>query len=126
VHGGHSVESRVLLVQVQTLGLADEGSTRSSHVDHDLLGDFPNDLVKIFDPIRDLRNSLDGSVISNNHVFNLTGPKSVLRQVLNEVLVHTDELSGEDTSGVDVRSKGLERLVVSENLRGRSSGHGGN
>jgi hypothetical protein len=126
VHGGHSVESRVLLVQVQTLGLADEGSARGSHIDHDFLGDFPNDLVKILDPFRDLRNSLDGSVRGDNHVFNLTGPKSVLSQVLNEVLVHTDEFSRKDTSGVDVRSEGLERLVVSEDLRGRSSGHGGN
>jgi hypothetical protein len=106
--------------------LADERSTGSSHIDHNLLRDFPNDLVVISNLLRNSGDALDRSIGGHNHVLNLTVPESSFSQVLNEMLVNADELTTEDTSGINVGSEGFERLVVTKNLRGRGSGHGGN
>ena len=47
VHSGHLVKGRVLLVQVETLGLADVGATSNGEVNHTLLLDLPDCLVDL-------------------------------------------------------------------------------
>lgn len=124
VHGRHLSWVGRLEVQVQRLRLADEGASCLRQVYQSLLGNLPDCLV---DLPKSLRNSLDvfeRAIVSNEGVLDLTGPESVLNEVLNKMRVDADELSGKDSSYVDVRSVGLKGLVVSKNLRGGGSGHG--
>ena len=47
-------------------------------------------------------------------------------QVFHKVLVYTDELSCQDSSGVDVGSVWLKSLIIAENLTGTCSWHWSN
>jgi hypothetical protein len=73
--------------------LADVRTTSSSHVDKSLLRDFPNSFVQFLDVVRNGINVLYTSVLSDDHILNLTGPESHFTQILNEMFVDADEFS---------------------------------
>jgi len=65
---------------------------------------------------RNLWNILDRSIMSNEHVFDLSCPKIFLNEIFDEVLVDTDEFSSQDSSRVYISSKWLKTLVVTQYL----------
>jgi hypothetical protein len=66
------------------------------------LGNLPDGLVDPLQVLRDFADALDTAVACNDLVFNFRGPQIEVDQVPDEVLVHTDELSGKNTSCVNI------------------------
>ena len=102
VHHRHFVELRVLLVQVETLRLADIWTSGDSQIHHFLLADFPDCLVNLFNLSWDFLDSLHAAIVSNNLVFDRSVPEVELDQISYEVLVDADEFSRENSSRVDI------------------------
>ena len=69
VHQGHLVELRVFLVEIETLRLADIGTSGNGKVHHLLLADLPDCLVDVFDILRNLLDGLHTSVVCNDLVL---------------------------------------------------------
>jgi len=63
-----------------------------------------------------LWNILNRSIMSNEHVLDLSCPKIFLNEIFDEVLVDTDEFSSQDSSRVYISSKWLKTLVVTQYL----------
>ena len=93
VHGRHLVKLRVLLVEVQTLRLANVGASCHSLVHHTLLLDFPDGLVHLTESFRDLRDVLHTSVVCYDLVLDRGCPKAKFEQVSDQMLVHADEFA---------------------------------
>ena len=71
VHGGHFAEVWISHVQVETLRLADIGTSSNGQINETLLRNFPYSLVQLFDLVRDASNGLDTSIVSKKLVFDL-------------------------------------------------------
>ena len=94
MHSGHLVKRWVLLVQVETLRLADVGATADSEVYHAPLLDLPDGLVEFFDVVGNLLDALNTAVASNDLVLDRSSPQANLEQVTHKVLIDDDEFTG--------------------------------
>ena len=118
VHAGDLAHGGLLHVNVQGLGLIDEGTTIGSHLQDGTLGDFPDGLVEGLDVGGDVGDVLDGAAIGDDTVLHVVGPQAQVDKILQQPGVDDLELAGQDTARVDVGGVGLEALVVAEDLRG--------
>lgn len=74
MHGRHFAKLWVLLVKVQTLRLANVGTSSNSQVHHLLLLDLPDCLVNLTKSLRDLRDLLHATIVRNDLVLDLGCP----------------------------------------------------
>lgn len=76
--------------RVRTTTLADESTTISSEVEDLLLANLPNSLVNGFDVVRYVRNVLNRSIVSNNHVVHVVVPQTEIDKIAKKpwVRVH--------------------------------------
>ena len=81
------------MVKIETLRLADVGSTGYSQVHHALLLDLPYCLVDLTESLWDLRDRLHASIVCNDLIFNGCGPEVEFEQVTDKVLVHDDKFT---------------------------------
>ena len=102
--------------EIQRLRLADERTTRSRHIDQNLLWELPRRLVPRLNLLRNLRNALDGTIPCNHCLLQIIIPQTQRHQLLRQMLVDHCELSRQNTPCVHVRREGLEALIVAENL----------
>ena len=123
VHAGDLAHGGLAHVNVEGLGLINEGTTVGSHLNNGPLRDFPNGLVEGLDVLGNAGNVLDRATFGNDAVLHVVGPETHLYEIPEKPRVDDLELAGEHTSLVDVGGIRLEALVVAENLRGGSSGH---
>ena len=129
MHGGDLCEGWILQVDVQGLALVDERSSADGQVDQLLLRQFPDCPEELSGLFRDLLDALDGAVLGQDLVSDLAVPEVLksdkrayhAHQDLNQMLVDADELSTQDSSGVQVGGDGLEGLGVAQDLRGAGS-----
>jgi hypothetical protein len=124
-------------MDVERLGLVDEWSSISSHLQNVFLLDFPNSSVPFFDVswnVQVLNISLNTSFRANCHYLNGTVilddllsdiiiPVIDLRELTKKMWVDYLEFAGQNTSRVDVVREGLNRLIVSQNLGSRGCWH---
>jgi len=66
VHGSHLAMLRVSQVQVQTLRLANVGTTAYRKINESLLGNFPNCFVNFLNSLWYLADALNASVARND------------------------------------------------------------
>ena len=123
MHAGNLAHGGLAHVDVEGLGLINEGTTVGSHLDNGTLRNFPDGLVEGLDVLGDARNVLDRTALSNDAVLHVIGPQAHLNEIPEKPRVDDLELAGEHTPLVDVGGIRLEALVVAKNLRSGSSGH---
>ena len=113
-------------MDVEWLGLVNEGSTVGGLLDDILLRDLPDSLVKLLDFVRDRGDVLDASVSGDDVILEVIRLDAELCEVAEEVLVDHLELPAEHPLGVEVTRVRLHTLalVVAENLGGAGGGHG--
>mmetsp|Transcript_39014 Transcript_39014/g.91260 ORF Transcript_39014/g.91260 Transcript_39014/m.91260 type:complete len:642 (+) Transcript_39014:465-2390(+) len=109
---------------VEALALVDESAAVGGHVDQRAHLQLPAGLVERLEIVGDLRDVLDRTIVRDDLVADVVCPQALLHEVAQQVLVDDGELAGEHAPRVDVRRVRLEALVVAEDLRGRSGGHG--
>lgn len=97
-------------MDVQTLTLADIGPAICGEVNNFLLGDLPNSLVNGFDIVRDARNLLDGSTVSDDHVFHIIIPQFEIDKFAEEPWADDLELSSKNAASVDVAKANVSDL----------------
>lgn len=102
VHGRHLAVLWVGQIQVQTLRLANVGTTADRKVDQSFLGNLPNGFVDLLKMLWDFADALDATVACDYLVFDFRGPQVEVNQVSDKMFVYTDELSGKNTSCVNV------------------------
>ena len=78
-----------------------------------LLWDLPNSLVQHLEVCWNFWNVLNRSIISDKLILNLRNPKIDFNQILYQMLIHADEFSSENSSGVDISCEWLKTLVIS-------------
>jgi len=113
-------------VQIEALALIDERATVRRHVDDGALADLPHRLVEVLDVVGDALDVLDRTVVGNDHISHLRIPKAKRDKIFDQILVDHREISGKDSSVVNIRGVGLEAFIVAQNLGGRGGGHGSN
>ena len=101
------------MVEVETLRLADIGSSCNSEIHHLFLTDLPYCLVNFFQISRDLFYTLYASIVSNNLVLDSGIPKIELDQISDQMFIYTDKFTRQDSSCVDIRSEWLKALIIS-------------
>jgi len=74
-------------VNIEGLGLVNEGPTISRHVNDTPLGNLPDRFVQLLDVIRDFRDSPNGAIGSNQLVLQIRIPKVTVSQVLEQVRI---------------------------------------
>lgn len=79
VHRGHLIKCWVLLVEIQTLRLADVGASCDSQVHHALLLDLPDSLIHFTKLLRNLRNVLYASIVSDDLILDRGRPEVNLK-----------------------------------------------
>ncbi len=102
VHGRHLAVLWVGQIQVQTLRLANVGTTADRKVDQSFLGNLPNGFVDLLKMLWDFADALDATVACYDLVFDFRGPQVEVDQVSDKMFVYTDELSGKNASCVNV------------------------
>lgn len=125
VHAGDLAHGRVLHMDVERLGLINEGTSVGGHLDDLALGNLPNGLVESLDLSRDVGDILDGTVLGNDSVLHGIRPQAHVDEILEQPGVNNLELASKDTALVDVGGVRLEALVVTQDLRSAGSGHRG-
>jgi len=88
VHGSQFPKVGFSNVNVEGLGLINEGSTISCHVNHIPLRNLPDRLVQLLDVIRDFRDSLNRAIGPNQLVLQIRIPKVTVCEILEQVRVH--------------------------------------
>mmetsp|Transcript_11719 Transcript_11719/g.21323 ORF Transcript_11719/g.21323 Transcript_11719/m.21323 type:complete len:204 (-) Transcript_11719:1664-2275(-) len=111
-------------VNIQTLTLANKGSSVSRHIQNHLLRNFPHSLVHITNLFRNFWYILDGSAIGNNTIPNRCCPQTTGRQLTQQVFVNNCEFSSKNTTIVHVGSERFRAFVVTQDLGRRRRGHG--
>jgi hypothetical protein len=104
MHTRQLAKSRQLQTSVQTLTLADEGTTISSEVEDFLLTNLPHGFVDSFDTVRDVGDVLYGSIVSDSCVLHNTIPKANIDSdgFTEEPWTDKLEFTCKDTMSVDV------------------------
>mmetsp|Transcript_1236 Transcript_1236/g.5472 ORF Transcript_1236/g.5472 Transcript_1236/m.5472 type:complete len:326 (+) Transcript_1236:605-1582(+) len=110
-------------VDVEGLGLVDERAAVGGHVHQHALLDLPHRLVDLLEVIREVK-LLHGAVVLDQVVLERRVPQAHLGEVGQKMVVHDGEFTGEHAPGVDVGRVRLEALVVAQDLRRGSRGHG--
>jgi hypothetical protein len=103
--------------------LANIWSSSSGSFDQHLLRDLPNGLVDIFVFLWKVWNLLYGTLVSNKSISSLGIPHVQIDQILYEMRVNADKLSGKNSSGVDICGIWLETFIVSHDLSSGSCRH---
>mmetsp|Transcript_39604 Transcript_39604/g.88624 ORF Transcript_39604/g.88624 Transcript_39604/m.88624 type:complete len:220 (+) Transcript_39604:262-921(+) len=124
VHRGELPRGGLGHVDVEGLGLADEGAAVGGHVEAHLLLDLPHGLVQVLHVLRDLPNLLHRPLVRDHLRAHLLGPEAAVDEVAEEVLVHHHELPAQSPAVVHVRGEGFDGLVVAQDLRRGRRGHG--
>jgi hypothetical protein len=151
VHRGQLTHRRVGQVDVERLGLVDEGTSVGGEVDDGLLADLPDGLVDRLQLGRDAGNVLNGTAMGdaaergrtrresatqtreeqitlrhrNSHpVLHVIVPQPHVDEIPQQPGTNDLELSSQDPSGVNVARVRLETLVPSQDLRRRRGRHG--
>ena len=102
MHTRQLAKSRRLQMNIQTLTLADKGTTISSEVENFLLTNLPYGFVDSFDIVWDVGNVLYGSIVSDNHVLHVIIPKANVDEFAEEPWANDLEFTSKDTASVDV------------------------
>jgi hypothetical protein len=102
MHTRQLAKSRRLQTSVQTLTLADEGTTISSEVEDFLLTNLPHGFVDSFDTVRDVGDVLYGSIVSDGRVLHNTISKANVDEFMKEPWTDKLEFTCKDTMSVDV------------------------
>ena len=102
MHAGDFPHGRVLEVDVEGLGLIDEGAAVGGHLDDLALGDLPHGFVEGFEVGGDVGDVLDGAAVGDDAVFHVVGPEAHVDEVFEEPGVDDLEFSGQDAAGIDV------------------------
>lgn len=89
-------------MNVQTLALANEGTTVGSEVENLLLGDLPDSLINSLDIIGNLGNVLDRTVVGDDTVLHFIIPETTVNKVTKEPRADDLEFTGKDTTSVNV------------------------
>ena len=76
MHGGDLAELWILLIEVQTLRLADVGTTGDRQVHHALLTDFPHGLVDLTEVLWDFLDVLHAAIVGYDLVFDGGRPEA--------------------------------------------------
>ena len=125
MHARDFPHGRVFEVDVQTLGLIDEGTPIGGHLDDLPLRDLPHGFVQRFDVGGDVGDVLDGAAVGDDAVFHVVGPEAHVYEVFEQPGVDDLEFAREHAPRVDVRGVGFETFVVAQDLRCAGCGHGG-
>jgi hypothetical protein len=59
---------------------------------------------------------LDATVVGNQLVSNLIIPEVQADQVSNQMWVHTDEFSSQDSSGIEIGSVWFKAFIITKDL----------
>ena len=102
MHARQLTRARLANVDVHALTLANECATIGSHIDDGSLGDLPDSLIDLFDPVRDHLDALNAAVVRDDHVLDIRGPEAQGGQVSHEVAIDADKLTREHSASVDV------------------------
>ena len=89
-------------MNIQTLTLADKGTTISSKVKNFLLTDLPYGFVDSFDIVWDVGDILYGSIVCDNHVLHIIIPKANVDEFSEKPWANNLEFTGKDTTSVDI------------------------
>ena len=89
-------------MNVQTLTLANESTTISSEIKNFLLTDLPYGFIDSFDVVRDIRDVLNESVASDDHILHIVVPKSKVDKLGEEPGADGLEFTYKNTTSVDV------------------------
>ena len=89
-------------MNIQTLTLTIKSTTISSEVQNFLLTDLRYCFVDGFDVVRDIRNVLNRSVMSDDHILHIVIPKSEVDDLTEEPRTDDLEFACKDTTSVDV------------------------
>lgn len=107
---------RVRHEEIQTLALADEGTTSRCKINDRLLLDLLGRAVELLKIGRNLRNALNRAVAGNDLFLELLVPETTIHQILEEILIHEDLLASESATSLEITRERLKALIVAENL----------
>ena len=102
MHARELSERRGLQMDVQALALADESSAVGGEIQDLFLTDLPYSLVDGFHVVRYPWDVLYRTVVCDDHVLHVVVPETAVNQLTKEPRTDDLELSGQDTTGVDV------------------------
>jgi len=125
VHACDLAHGGFLEVDVEGLGLVDEGAAVGGHLNDGALRDFPYGFIERLDVGGDVGDVLDGAAVGDNAIFHVVAPETHVDEVFEEPGVDDLEFASEHSTGVDIGSVGFEALIVAENLAGGGGRHGG-
>ena len=125
VHACDLAHGGFLEMDVEGLGLVDEGAAVGGHLDDGALGDFPYGFIERLDVGGDVGDVLDGAAVGDDAVFHVVAPETHVDEVFQEPGVDDLEFTSEYSPGVDVGGVRLEALIVAEDLARGGGGHGG-
>jgi len=89
-------------VYVQTLTLADEGSSVCSKVKDLFLGDFPDGFVDGFHGIGNIGDILNRTVMGNDHILHVVVPKAEIDQFAEKRGTDNHEFTSENSATINV------------------------
>lgn len=112
-------------MDVEGLGLIDEGAAVGGHLHDGALGDFPDGFVEGLDVGGDVGHVLDGAAVRDDAVFHVVAPETHVDEVFEKPGVNNLEFAGEHAPGVDVGRVRFETLIVAEDLARGGGGHWG-
>ena len=113
MHHRHFVELWVFLIEVETLRLADIWSSCNGEIHHLFLTNLPYCLVNFFQISWNFFYTLYASIVSNNLVLDSGIPKIELDQISDQMFIHTDKFTRQDSSCVDVGGEWFKALIIS-------------
>lgn len=87
MHGCQFTIGRFGHEKVERLRLINKGATIGSHVNDNPLWQFPNSLVQFLEILWDIRDLLNASIMSNDHVFDVVVPQTSFNQIFKQMLV---------------------------------------
>jgi hypothetical protein len=94
------------------LGLIEETTPICGHVNDTFLTNFPYSFIKFFDIFGDIDNILDRPTSLYHEILHLLGPETNPLEIIDEMLVHDHEFTGEGASQVNISRVGFETLVI--------------
>ena len=89
-------------MDIETLTLANKGTTISCKIEDFLLTNLPYGFVDSFDIVGDVRDVLYGSIVSDNHVLHVIIPEANVDEFSEEPWADNLEFTSKDTTSVDI------------------------
>ncbi len=112
--------------QIQALTLINETTPVASHVDENFLRQLPDRFEQVADILGYLGQTLDRAPVADNLILEFARPNAQLFQFLNQMFIDHHKLASQGPSQINIGRVRLDALVVAQNLRGGSRGHGRN